>query len=376
LKRLTILVLVLLFSFLLSGCGSKPPSGNENSPIAVKVAKVTRTDLEKNYNTSGQIEASSEATIAPKVSGRVAEVNVKLGDRVKKGQVLFRVEDKEAQNQLTQSKADLAIAKTSYDSAAQALKDARSNYDRYQTLNESGAVAKSDFEQATTTLVNAEISLEKALQQVDQAQATLSNAQDDLNDYSVTAPGDGFVGVVNVEIGEMVSSQTDAAIIVSIDTVKVKASVPESVVNTIKKGSKVPVIINSLNKSVEGTVTAVSPRADSTTMGYPAEIALSNPSGEIKPGMAAKIGLSTGTLKGVIALPVDAVIEKDGQHVVYIVENNKAREVFVETGESNDSRIEITKGLKEGQSVITEGNKLLSDGQQVKVVTEQEGGSK
>jgi len=174
----------------------------------------------------------------------------------------------------------------------------------------------------------------------------------------------------------MVSSQTDAAVIVSIDTVKVESSISESIVNTIKIGSKVPVTIGSLQKTVEGTVTAIAPKADQTIMGYPVEITIANTTGEVKPGMTAKINLSTGALQNVIAVPVDALIEKDGQYSVYVVENNKAKEVSVETGLSNDSRTEITKGLKEGQSVVVQGNRLLSDGQDVKAVTKQEGGSK
>lgn len=375
-KRLTILVLlVFLLSSLVSGCGKKPSAGNEDSSTAVKVVQVSKVAMDKTYNTSGQIEALAEATIAPKVSGRVAEVNVKLGGRVEKGQVLFRIEAKEASNQLAQSQADLGIAQVSYDTAAQSLKDAQSNYDRTKTLYESGAVSKTDFEQAETKLVNAKLSLEQSRQQIEKLRVTISTAQDNLNDYTVKAPIGGFIGDINVELGEMVSSAKDVISIVSIDTVKVEASVPESVVNSISPGSKVPVTIDSLNKSVEGTVTAIAPKADSTTMGYPVEITVDNPAGEIKPGMTVKINLVTGTLQSVIAVPVDAVIENDGQHIVYIVVDNKAKEIYVETGVSNDSQIEIAKGLEEGQSVVVEGNRLLSDGQQVKVVTE-EGDSK
>ncbi|MDF9407721.1 efflux RND transporter periplasmic adaptor subunit [Pelotomaculum isophthalicicum JI] len=375
-KRSTILVLVLLLSAFFSGCGSKQPDGGENPAVAVEVVSVSRTDINKIYDASGQIKASAEATIAPKVTGRVAGVNVKLGDRVEKGQVLFRIEDKEARNQLIQSQADLGIAQVSYDTAVQALKDAQSNYNRTNTLYESGAVSKNDLEQATTKLVNAKLSLEQARQQIDKLQVTISTTQDNLNDYTVTAPLGGLIGAIKVETGEMVSSQTDAAVIVSIDTVKVEASVPESVVNAIKTGGKVPVAIDSLHKSVEGTVTAIAPKADSTTMGYPVEIAVANPAGEIKPGMTVKINLSTGTLQNVITIPVDAVIEKGGQHVVYVVENNQAKEIYVETGVSNESQAEITKGLEEGQIVVVQGNRLLSDGQKVKVITRQEGGSK
>ncbi|MDD4767734.1 MAG: efflux RND transporter periplasmic adaptor subunit [Desulfotomaculaceae bacterium] len=375
-KRLTILLLFFLLASLFSGCGSKEPSSSENSAIAVEVVTVTMTDMNKFYNTSGKIEASAKATIAPKVTGRVAEVNVKLGDRVEKGQVLFQIEAKDAYNQLTQSRATLGMSQVSYDSAVQALKDAQANYDRYNALFESGVVSKNDLEQATTKLVNAQLSLEQCRQQINKDQATLDTAQDNYYDYSVTAPIAGLIGAVNVENGGMVSSQTDAAIIVNIDTVKVEASVPESVVNAIKPGTNVSITITSLNKSVEGTVTAVAPKADSTTMGYPVEVTIANPDGEIKPGMTVKIDLLTGALQKIIAVPVDAVIEQDGQHIVYIVEDSKAREVYVETGVSNNSQIEITKGLEEGQSLVVQGNRRLSDEQQVKMVTKQEGDSK
>ncbi|MCG9968702.1 efflux RND transporter periplasmic adaptor subunit [Pelotomaculum terephthalicicum JT] len=374
-KRLAILVLALLLLSFLNGCGSKQPAGDEIPAIAVEVVSAGRTDMNKIYDASGQIKASAEATIAPKVAGRVTQVNVKLGDRVGKGQTLFQIDAKEARSQLAQLQADLGISQVSYDTAVQALKDAQSNYDRTNILYESGAVSKTDLEQATTKLVNAQLSLEQSRQQIDKLQVTISTAQDNLNDYTVAAPIDGFIGAIKVETGEMVSSQTDAAVIVNIDTVKVEASVPESVVNAVQTGSNVPVTIDSLNKSVAGTVTAIAPKADSTTMGYPVEITIANPTGEIKPGMTVKIDLFTGTLPNVVAVPVDAVIEKDGQHIVYVVEDDKAREVYVEIGVSNDSQTEITEGLEEGQIVVVQGNRLLSDGQQVKVVTGQEGGS-
>lgn len=375
-KRLSMLVLVIVFSSFLNGCAGKPVLNSESSSVSVKVDNVTKTDLTMNYNTSGKIEASLEVTIAPKVSGRVAEVNVKLGDQVQKGQVIFRIESKEARNQITKSEADLSIAKTNFNLAEQTLKDAQTNYDRYNTLYESQIVSKSELEQATTKLVNAKLSLEQAQQQMNEAEVTLSTAQDNYNDYSVTAPIDGLIGSINVKTGAMVSSQTDAAVIVNINTVKVETSVPESIVNSLQQGSKVTVTIDSLNKSVEGTLTTVAPKADSNTMGYLAEIAVDNPTGEIKPGMAVKVNLYTGTLQNIIAIPLDAVTEQDGQHSVYLVEDNKAKEVSVETGVSNDTQVEISKGLKEGDCVVIEGNRLLSDGQQVKVVTEQEGDSK
>lgn len=403
-KRLIFLLLIVLFSSFLYGCGNKTSTGNEESSTPVQAMKVTNGDMKVNYDTSGQVKAATEVTIAPKVSGRVDQVNVKLGDQVRAGQVLFHIDDTEAcndatkasndvitaRNDLVKAEASLGECKTTYNTDLQTLSDAQTNYDRYQKLYESNAVSKSDFELAKTKLVNAQLSLEQAQQQINEANASistanaslstanasLSTAQDTVNDYSVTAPVDGIIGSIGVEIGEMVSSQTDAASLVSIGSVKVEASIPESVVNNLQLGSTVKVNIDSLNKSFEGTLTAIAPKADSTTMGYPIEITIANPSGEIKPGMSAKVNLVTGNLAHVIALPIDGVIEQNGQDYVYVVEKNKAKKVSVETGITNDTEIEITKGLTEGQNVIIQGNSLISDGQQVRVVAGKDGSVK
>lgn len=374
-KKFTVLALVLFSSLLLSACGSKQtaPVSNRNTAIAVETVTVTKTDFSKSYNTSGQIKAAAEATIASKVSGRVSEVYAKLGDQVVKGQVLFRLESKEAHDQLIQSQANLGISQASYDTAVQALKDAQSSYDRTSTLYESGAVSKTSLEDMTTKLVNAQLSVQKARQELDKLDAAISIAQDNVSNYSVIAPISGLIGSFEVEIGEMVNSQTNAAVIVSIDTVKVKATVPESVVNTISVGSKVPVKVEALDKSVEGTVTAIAPKMESTTMGYPVEVSITNPTGEIKPGMTAVINLATGVLSNVITVPMDAVIEKDGQHIVYLMENDKAKEVYVQTGFANESQVEITSGLEEGQSLVVQGNRLISDGQPVRLAAKQAG---
>ena len=372
-KRAWVLTMVLLLSFLLPGCSKPPMSEAEASATPVEVIKVTKSDLQMNYNTSGQIEGSAEATISSKVSGRVTAVKVKMGDHVKKGQVLFQIDAKDASNDLVQSKASLSIAEASYDLAAQALKDAQKSYDRSKALFDSQIISQSEMENAESALVNAKLSLKQAQKQVEQAKINVSSSQADLADYSVSSPVNGLVGEISVDVGEMVSSQADVGTVINIDTVKVTTSVPESVVNRLELDTKVPVEISSLDKSVEGTVAAIAPLTDSQTMGYKVEVKIANPSGEIKPGMSAKINLFTGTLKNVITLPVDAIIEKDGQNVVYIVEDNKAKEIFVEVGVSNDTDVEITEGLEVNQLVVVEGNGLLSDGQSVKVVTGREG---
>lgn len=373
-KRISVIMLVLLLTALPTGCG-KAPASTENSSLPVKVMTVTQADMQLNYNVSGQIKASVEVTIVPKVTGRVASVNVKIGDQLKKGQILFQIDSQEGRNQLTQSEASLDITQVNYETALQALNDAQVSYDRNKSLFEVGALSKTDMESATTKLVNAQFTVKQAQQQMEQAKASLSTAATTYSDYSVVAPMDGLVGEINVEIGQMVSQATQSAVVVNINDVKVDATVPESVVNNIQLGTKVPVTVKILGKFVEGTVTAISPKASSTTMGYPVEVTIENPSGDIKPGMTANVNLFTGTLKNVIVLPVDTVIEQDGQHIVFIIENNKAQEVSVEVGESNDTQVEITKGLSAGQIVVTDGNKLLSDGQAVRVITEQAGES-
>lgn len=367
-KRILYIVSLLLALILsLSGCGEKP-TAQEEKLVPVETIKVYRTDLKHTLNTTGEIIAGADVNVMPKVSGRVQKVMVKVGDEVHQGQVLLQLEENDARNALDQTEASLELALANLEQSQQGLKDAQINYERNKELFDAQAISKATFEQAESGLVTAKTNVKVSEAQLKQAQANLNTTRDNYNNATIASPIDGVVAALNIDPGEMVNPQISPVTVVEMRTTKVKVNVSENVVDSIKAGTKVPVTINAMNKTVDGTVLTVAPKADPNTRAFAVEIQLPNEKAEIKPGMVAKLDLSTGTSSGVLVLPVDAVLERDGQYSVFIVEGGKAKEVSIKVGVTSGDLTEIKSGLKEGQTVIVTGNRLVGDGQKVKVV--------
>lgn len=374
-KRFISLALVLLFVALIGGCGKKTVTQEEEVLVPVEIAKTQLADLTHTLNTTGEIIPFAEVAVAPKVSGRVAAIHVKVGDRVSRGQVLLELDATEARNAKTMAEAGVGVARANLNKAKQGLADAELDYNRTKALYDSQAVAKAQFEQAESMLNNARIGVELAGEQLKQAEATLQNAEETYNNFTVTSPLSGLVATVNIENGELAGPQATALTVVELATVKVKVNLSENAVVSIKKGAEVPVTINSLNKTLTGTVASVAPKADPATRAFPVEIHLNNKDGDLKAGMVAVLDLQTGLSQGTVTVPVDALLERDGQYWVYVLEDGKAKEVTVKKGITDGQLVEITEGLQEGQDVIVSGNHLVTDGQRVKVVDSQGGAS-
>lgn len=374
-KRFISLALVLLFVALIGGCGKKTVTQEEEVLVPVEIAKTRLADLAHTLNTTGEIIPFAEVAVAPKVSGRVAVIHVKVGDRVSRGQVLLELDATEARNAKTMAEAGVGVARANLNKAKQGLADAELDYNRTKALYDSQAVAKAQFEQAESMLNNARIGVELAGEQLKQAEATLQNAEETYNNFTVTSPLSGLVATVNIENGELAGPQATALTVVELATVKVKVNLSENAVVSIKKGAEVPVTINSLNKTLTGTVASVAPKADPATRAFPVEIHLNNKDGDLKAGMVAVLDLQTGLSQGTVTVPVDALLERDGQYWVYVLEDGKAKEVTVKKGITDGQLVEITEGLQEGQDVIVSGNHLVTDGQRVKVVDSQGGAS-
>ncbi|MGI5940871.1 MAG: efflux RND transporter periplasmic adaptor subunit [Pelotomaculaceae bacterium] len=374
-KRFISLALVLLFVALIGGCGKKTVTQEEEVLVPVEIAKTRLADLAHTLNTTGEIIPFAEVAVAPKVSGRVAVIHVKVGDRVSRGQVLLELDATEARNAKTMAEAGVGVARANLNKAKQGLADAELDYNRTKALYDSQAVSKAQFEQAESMLNNARIGVELAGEQLKQAEATLQNAEETYNNFTVTSPLSGLVATVNIENGELAGPQATALTVVELATVKVKVNLSENAVVSIKKGAEVPVTINSLNKTLTGTVASVAPKADPATRAFPVEIHLNNKDGDLKAGMVAVLDLQTGLSQGTVTVPVDALLERDGQYWVYVLEDGKAKEVTVKKGITDGQLVEITEGLQEGQDVIVSGNHLVTDGQRVKVVDSQGGAS-
>ncbi|USG66890.1 efflux RND transporter periplasmic adaptor subunit [Brevibacillus ruminantium] len=404
----TTVIILTIFS-VLAGCspqqgpmGQRGGAGQRAIPVEVK--QVSQETFGQKLSLSGRLEASNQVALTSKASGRIMQVHAKVGDQVKAGQPIVTLEGEEINIQLQRSEAALLSAQARYKEAKEGtpeetvaqtknqLTDLQNKYDtakkeleRTTTLYQQGAISAAEYEKAKAALDSAAISLEnqKEKLKLDQkgptesslatAQATLKQAEADLalsrlnaSNLVVKAPIDGVIGSLQAAVGSNVGTNTEIAQIINLTKIKVKTQATESQVGLFRNGQEVEVKVPSVQLVTKGIVSSVSPLADASKS-YPIEIEIDNPDLQLKAGMIASIEM-TGKPHDALIIPREAIISREAQDYVYIVEDDRAKMVAVKRGESDGERVEILEGLSAGESVVIKGQNTLTDGSGVVVI--------
>lgn len=404
-KLISLLLIIALVLLPITGCSKK----QDDSPKLknVKIAKANKSSISIAVEYAGKVAPIEEVTIASKLPGKVELVNADVGTEVQKDDLLFKLDTKTTNAQLSQSKAAVDNAKanlirTTDSSVAQqttqleaATQQAQLQYDdaklmleRVQELYAVEAVSKEQLENATTYFKNAEVQLTTAKDnlrilklkaapqtaaiasaQLEQAQAAYETASIQVNDSTVTSPINGVVSMRNIDEGEFVGSGIPAFTVMNAKTVVVTINIPDTIVGKLNKNDQVPIKITALpNNEFTGIIDSISPAADARTQAYTVKLKLENPDNVIKPGMLAKAALPIENKDNIIAVPNEALFIEDGIQYVFLVEAGKVKKVSVSIGLSNDRITEITEGLSEGAEIITEGQSFLNDGEKVSII--------
>lgn len=263
------------------------------------------------------------------------------------------------------SKQDVDDLQSSVEKAKLQLDTAKNELEtkKTQILEETKKTSQASVDQAQASVSQSQASIA-------QSQVSLESAQKSLNDTKVVAEIGGVIGSMNISEGSTVNTGSAAMTIVSMDKIKVAFNVSEDAINRVSVGSKAYVTISSVSDDpIEVSVSNVSPSADSQTKLYTVEAYIDNPTGDIKPGMFASVKLVLDKKDNTISVPLNTVIEKNGEKYVYVVDSeNIAHKKNVETGLKNDEYIEITSGVDMGDVVVTKGQDFLSDGSLVNIV--------
>lgn len=390
----------LLALAVVTGCSANPENANRRTgqaqrAVPVEVKKVTQEEFAVQLSLSGRLEAIQQVDVSSKATGRIQQLLVKVGDSVHSGQPIAVLDGQELQIQLQKAQAAMLSAKARYTEATEgtdaetlaqtenSLTDLQNKYNaakidlqRAETLFKEGAISTAEVEKArlalTTALTNLEnqkqkaklekkgptqSALEQAAAQLKQSEADYALSQLNVANLTIKAPIDGIIGSLPVTVGDNVSNNSVVAQIINIATMKVTAKASEGQVGQFHPGQSVTVKVPSANLTVEGKITSVSPLADSSKS-YPIEIEIANPDLRAKAGMVASIEAKGNSHKAVV-VPREAVITKGQDSYVYVVEENKAKQVNVTPGESDGERIEILTGLKGGEEVVVQGQNTL-----------------
>ena len=362
----TLLVVLLLVRIMNAVLGGQE-AAVQQTYIPVNAQTVTVDSISTSIILSGKVYADKEAAVLAKTPGRVQSISVKLGDVVKKDQVLFSLDKSDMQASYNQAVAGLKMAEANYQVNKDRLDNAKIQLDRYKQLYEIGAISLAELEQMELQASDASLMTVEA--QLDQARAQYQAAAKSYNDLDVKSPIEGMVTALSVRVGDMATNAAPVAMVVDMDKVYVEVSVSEKVINSIDSSQEVQVeIASAFSGKVKGQIDGLSLAADARTGKYMLKINIDNEDHLIKPGMFGRVTLDTATKDDVMVVPADAVVFRAGQYVAYVIEDNEVRERSVVTGLEDGKRIEIVSGLEEGDILIIKGMNFVKLDSNIKLI--------
>jgi multidrug efflux system membrane fusion protein len=394
--------ILLTFFFLLSSCTEKKEEVKELIR-PVRYAEVSQSGGEKTYTFSGVAQSSEETNLSFRVAGNVRTLNVKLGDRVKKGQLIATIDPSDYSIQVDQavasekgteanvksSEAQVSSSEAQVKNAEMQLITARSSFQRIENLYENNSIPLSEYEQAKANFESAETQYEAAKfslsaskagydaakTQVTSASKQTQSARNQVSYTKLVAPFNGVITAVNVEANELVAAGTSIAVLSSERKPEITVGVPEVFINKIKKGQKVSIDFSVLEgKPFNGTVEEMAYAAGNSPT-YPIIIRIGNPTKDIHPGMAANVTFQFGNAKAksnALVIPVKSVGENDKGNFVFLIDESDGKTVvkkqIITVGKLTSEGFEIKEGLSAGQKIAVAGLQTLLEGQEVKLL--------
>jgi len=392
-------------------------SRENRKKITVQTGKVEKKSLTQVVTASGEVRPRRYVNVGANVSGRLIDITVIEGERVKKGQMLARVEAERYEAGARQGEAGVAAARAELARAEADLAGAKLTYDRNKRMREEKLVSESAYDQAEAEFKMKAAGVEAAKRRVAQLQAQLDSTKDELYKTTVYSPMDGVVTNLPKEAGEMVIgavsfSPTVIMTVADLSVMECEVMVDETDFRNLKLGQEATIKVEALEGlELKGEVTEIGAsalvrgsgsqattqtQASANTGNQPKDfkvtITIKDPPQNLRPGLNATADITTATRKDVLAVPVQAVVvrevnkegkvvdpdamaggaaregdtvvqmarekgeEKDG---VFVVEGEKALFKPVKTGIMGDTDIEITEGIEEGKTIVTGSYKTL-----------------
>ena len=356
-----LLVIVLFSISLLSSCDKQeevvelPLRSVKHQKISYSASKLVKTF-------SGVTKAELEANLSFRVSGRVEDIPVNVGDKLEKGQLVARLDNKDYAVLYEQAKAELASAKAS-------LRSAESEYNRTIGLYEKRNASKSQLDTSRATAESAKAQVKATSQQVEAARLQLSYT----NLYS---PQACVVSTIPVKENENVSSGQEVAKVNCGKKVEVEVGVPESYIDAVKENQQVTVTLSAIDNSrFTGKVTEISSGSSDQASAFPVTVTLDGDHETLRAGLAAEVEFTqgNGSDENYFILPVTAVAHDERGDFAFVLEASEkdkqgvVRKKYVEVKEIVQQGVRVTSGLKDGDNVVTAGITVIRDGMTVKV---------
>jgi len=349
--------------------------GGGRGPLTVELAKAYRTALAEEITVVGNLIGDATVTVVPRAAGRLQELSVRLGDRVNRGQRIAKIEDFEIVEQVKQAEAAAEVSLATIRQREADLQLAETSVERSRSLFERQLLPKQTLDDNEARYQAALAQLDLARAQNMQSKARLDELRINLANTVITSPVNGFVAKRNVDPGAFVSQQSPVADVVDITRVRLVANVVEKDLKELTSGNETRVQVDAFpGETFAGRIARVSPVLDPATRTAPIEIEIANPSFRLKPGMYARVGITTQTKKQALVLPSSAVVDLGGRRGIFQLQNEVAVFRTVTVGSEQGTLVEILGGLAEGDEVISTGAGALRDGDRVALAGGRTGG--
>jgi HlyD family secretion protein len=341
----------------MGGGGFGGPGGGFRPPMTVELAKVSRGTIAANISVVGNLIGQQTVDVAPKAGGRLQSVSVKLGDRVRRGQSIAKIEDREIVEQVNQAEASQKVAEANVRRSEADLSLALTNVERARNLFARQLLPKQQLDDAEARYTSAVAALDLARAQTAQSEARLKELRINLANTNVVSPTDGFVSVRHVDPGAWVSQNAPVASVVDISSLRLVANVVEKDLKAVNPGDRAEVEVDAYpGDKFNGRIARVAPILDPATRTASMEIEIPNQENRLKPGMYAKVTLEVDSRENVLLIPKTALVDSEGQRGIYQPnDENRAQFKHVTVGLEDNDKAEIREGLREGEPVISTG---------------------
>lgn len=332
--------------------------------VQVVTQKIQRSNIEQSIEAVGKVYAKDQVDVGAQVSGQIIKLYVKVGDKVKQGDLIAQIDKDKQQNDLDITKAKLESIKASLESKKVAFDIASKQYQREQKLYAQKATSLESLETLKNNYYTLKADVADLNAQVIQLEISLKNAQKDLGYTTIRAPIDGYVINVAVDEGQTVNANQSTPTIVKIanlDEMEVRMEIAEADINKIKIGTEVNfAVLSDPDKKYQALISSIDPAdtevsdssSSSSAIYYYAKFFVPNKNNFLRIGMSIQNEIIIQSAKNVIVVPTYTIYNDTNGYYVEILENDKKIKKYIKLGIHDAINTEVLEGLSENEELI------------------------
>jgi RND family efflux transporter MFP subunit len=333
------------------------------APQRETAVRIEARDIFFAVNAAGDIGPADQVSVRPEINGRIAELRVDIGDKVRKNDLLCRLDDQDLQIERSTRLTEIEGTRLQIGGSQLKLDQSRRDFERSKKLFDQSLIAREVFDNSRTDLEVAVNSLNLASNSLERAEKALNLVEDRLSKTKIQAPFACTVLTRPVSVGQAVSgsggfnSGTEIMTVANLNEMVVNAHINQADVIRLSFGQKVNIEVESLpGTTMKGAIDRIAPQATikNNIKGFAVRIQIREIDSRVRPGMTANLTIPVATVENVVAVPLAAVFTEQGERYVFVKEGENFERRTVTIGISDFQFAEVQSGLKEGEVVSLE----------------------